>query len=247
MNEASKTGRISPGAQIALVAAGLLVLAVAGYLLLLKPKRSEASQLDAQIADVRNEIADRRSASTARQISVAVKAADLFRLAKALPSGSNMASVILELNDVATDAGIVFDSITPQAPVAETGYSVQPITLSFSGNYFTLTDFLFRLRQLVQVHDGRLGVTGRLFAVQSITFSEDQKRRFPFIDANLEVSAFAFGILPGAATVPGAAPTASTSTTSTETTTTQTTTTPSPSEPAPAPANANAAPTNPSS
>ena len=241
MNERTKSGRLSPPVQIALVAAGLLVLAVAGYMVLIKPKRAEASKLDGQIAGVRQQIADRQSASTSRQISVAVKTADLFRLAKAIPSDSNMASVILELNDVATDAGIVFDSIAPQPAVAENGYQVQPITLTFSGNYFTLTDFLFRLRQLVQVRKGRLGVTGRLFGVQSITFSENDKRKFPFIDADLLVNAFAFGgglgVAPGA---PTAATPAPTSTTTTETATTQTTTTPEPST-------ANAAPNNPSS
>jgi type II secretory pathway component PulM len=237
MSERTKIGRLSPPVQIALVGAGLLVLAVAGYMLLVKPKRSEASKLDAQIADVRHQIADRRSASTVRQISVAVKTADLSRLAKAIPSDANMASVILELNDVATDAGIVFDSIAPQPAVADNGYQVQPITLTFSGNYFTLTDFLFRLRQLVQVRDGRLGVTGRLFGVQSITFSENDTRKFPFIDADLLVNAFAFG---GAAAAPAGALPAPTSTTTTETATTQTTTTPEPST-------ANAAPNNPSS
>jgi hypothetical protein len=247
MKERSKTGRFSPGVQMALVGAGLVALAVGGYLALIKPKRSEASKLDAQIADVNKQIADRRSASTARQIRVAVKTADLFRLAKAIPGDSNMASVILELNDVATDAGIAFDSITPQAILAETGYQVQPITLSFSGNYFTLTDFLFRLRQLVQVRDGRLGVTGRLYAVQSITFSEDGERKFPFIKADLQVNSFVFGSLPGAipGAPPGSAPTA-TSTASTQTTT-QTTTTQTTTTPTPPSSGANAAPTNPSS
>jgi Tfp pilus assembly protein PilO len=241
MNDHVKTGRFSPGVQMALVIVGLLLLAVAGYMLLVKPKRSEASQLDGQIAGVTKQIADRRSASTARQISVAVKTADLFRLAKAIPSDANMASVILELNDVATDAGIVFDSIAPQAAVGENGYQVRPINLTFSGNYFTLTDFLFRLRQLVQVHDGRLGVTGRLFGVQSISFAEDDTRKFPFIDANLVLNAFSFGAAPAPlGTVPGAAPASTSTTTTDQSTTTQTTTTPEPS-------NANAAPSNPSS
>jgi Tfp pilus assembly protein PilO len=243
MNDKVNPGRFSPGVQMALVIGGMVVLAVAGFMLLVKPKRSEASQLDAQIAGVQRQIADRRSASTARQMSVAVKTADLFRLAKAIPSDSNMASVILELNDVATDAGIVFDSIAPQAAVGENGYQARPINITFSGNFFTLTDFLFRLRQLVQVHHGRLGVTGRLFGVQSISFAEDDTRKFPFIDANLVLNAFSFGAAPSPlGTVPGAAPTSTPTTTTTDsTTTTQTTTTPEPS-------NANAAPpTNPSS
>jgi hypothetical protein len=242
MNERSKAGRLSPPVQIALVACGLLVLAVGGYMLLVKPKRAEAAKVEAQVAAVQKQIADLRSASEARQISVAVKAADLFRLAKAIPADTSMASIILELNRVASDAGILFDSITPQAPVADTGYHTQPITLSFRGNFFTLTDFLFRLRQLVQVHDGRLGVTGRLFAVKSITFSEDDDRKFPFVTANLDVNAFVFGNLPGAPTAATAAPGTSTASTDTSTSTTQTTST----QPAAAPSGASAAPATPS-
>lgn len=237
----NKSGGLSPAVQTMLVAFGLLVLAVGGYLLLVKPKRSEAARVGAQVADVQKQIADRRSASAARQINVAVKTADLFRLAKAMPADASMASIILELNRVASDSGIVFDSITPQGPLGETGYSVLPITLKFSGNFFSLTDFLFRLRQLVQVHDGRLGVTGRFFTVDSVSFTEDDEKSFPFVTANLDVAAFVFGTLPGA--VGGTTGATGTSTsTGTTTSTTQTTTT----QPAPS-SGVNAAPATPSS
>ena len=244
MTPRSKAAGLSPMVQIALVACGLLVLAVAGYMMLVRPKHAEAAKVDAQIAGVQKEIADRRSASAARQINVAVKAADLFRLAKAIPADTSMASIILELNRVASDSGILFDSITPQAAVADDGFHTQPISLSFRGNFFTLTDFLFRLRQLVQVHDGRLGVTGRLFAVKNVSFSEDGERKFPFVTAALEVNAFVFGDLPGA--VPAASPGASTAATDTSSTTTSTTTTTS-TQPALPPSGANAVPSTPSS
>lgn len=239
MKERAKTGRLSVGVKVALVAAGLIVLAAGGYTVMVKPKREEAARVEAQVAAVQREIADRRSASTARQVKVAVKAADLFRLAKAVPSDTGMASIILELNRVASDAGILFDSITPDAPVAETGYYVQPISVAFSGNFFSLNDFLFRLRQLVQVHDGRLGVTGRLFAVNSVSFSEHSERSFPFVTADLDISAFVVGELPGTAPAPaeGSAETSTTSTTSTTDTTSTT-----PAEPAPSSSGGNAAP-----
>jgi hypothetical protein len=236
VNERAKTGRLSVGVKMALVGAGVLVLAAGGYTVLVKPKREEAARVEAQVAAVEREIADRRSASTARQVKVAVKAADLFRLAKAVPSDTGMASIILELNSVASDAGILFDSITPDAPVAENGYYVQPISVAFTGNFFSLNDFLFRLRQLVQVHDGRLGVTGRLFVVNSVSFSEPSEQSFPLVTADLDISAFIVGELPGAAPAPaeGSTETSTTSTTDT-TSTTQT-------EPAPSSSGGNAAP-----
>ena len=47
---------------------------------------------------------------------------------------------------------------------------MQPIDLAFEGNYFSLTDFLYRLRRLVEVRHGKLDATGRLFSVGKIDF-----------------------------------------------------------------------------
>jgi type II secretory pathway component PulM len=229
MSQKSRSSAISPRGQIALALGGLLALALGGYFLLVSPKRSEAKELDAQIAQVETQIAERRSASAAMQVKVALKTADLFRLAKAMPEDPNIASIILELNRVASDSGIVFESITPQARVGEAGFQVLPISLSFSGNFFTLSDFLFRLRQLVRVDDGKLNVTGRLFAVNSVSFGEDGERNFPFVKADLNVDAFIFGALPAA--VSGVPPTGAETTTATGTT--EQTTTQVPSDQAP--------------
>lgn len=230
MNKRRPFANLSSRAQILLAVAGLVLAAVAGYFVLISPARSEAAELDVEIASVEQQIADRRATSTARQTRVAVKTADLFRLAKAMPDDTNMASVILELNRIAAETGIVFDSITPQAPVAQAQYSTVPISLSFEGNFYTLSDFLFRLRHLVQVRDGNLSTTGRLFGVDTLTFSEGDNG-FPQIKAALTVNAFVFGAqaAPG---VPGTEPGAAT--TSTDTTQTATTTT-TPPTPAPTP------------
>lgn len=217
---------MSPRAQLALVVGGLLAVAVGGYLLLISPKRSEAAELDVRIAQVEQQIADAQAKSLARQAKVALKTADLFRLAKAMPDDANMSSVILELNRVAADAGIVFETITPQGVVQDAGYQALPITLMFTGNFYTLSDFLFRLRHLVQVRGGRLNAKGRLFGIDSLSFTQGDKG-FPQIKADLTVNAFIFG---GSAPAAGALPTeGETTTTPTETTTTgETTTTPEP-------------------
>jgi type II secretory pathway component PulM len=74
-------GNLSPRAQIVVSGAGLLLAAAVGYFFLISPARSEAADLDVQIAAVEQQIADRHAKSTARQTRVAVKTADLFRLA----------------------------------------------------------------------------------------------------------------------------------------------------------------------
>jgi type IV pilus assembly protein PilO len=154
--------------------------------------------------------------------------ADLFRLEKAMPNEVDMAGIVLELSRIAQDTGITFESITPQGATAGTGYQVLPVTLVFDGNYFELSDFLYRLRSLVRVRSGHLSANGRLFVVDSISFSESEKA-FPRIQATLTVQAFVFGDTAiGTAPVapPPPAPGAGTGTTGTNTTQTGTTTTP---------------------
>jgi len=240
MNKAGKKP-MSQSMQFALAGLAILAMAAAGWILLIKPKRAEAARTAVQITAVRKEIDDRRAASTARQARVAVKTADLFKLAKVMPAEEDMAAILLELNQVADDAGIVFESITPQVALGADGFRAVPITVVFRGNFYTLSDFLFRLRQLVQVRDGEITATGQLFSVDTLTFAEDEDKRFPFIRAELVIDAFVYGDLP-APVVPGepAPSTDQTSTEPTSTDTTQTETTPTTTEPAPA---ANAAPT----
>ena len=189
------------------VIAGALALgALASYFLLISPQNSKAAELGKEAESVRAELTQRRAASLEARQTEPIRVADLFRLTKAIPDDVDMPGVILELNRIARETGIRFDSITPQAPADSTnGYQVVPINLVFQGNYFELSDFLFRVRSLVGVRGGRLDATGRLFVVDSVAFSEGV-RKFPQIQATLTVSAFVYGAAAVPAAPPGAAP-----------------------------------------
>jgi hypothetical protein len=67
-----------------------------------------------------------------------------------------------------------------------------PITVDFEGNFYELSDFLYRLRNLVDVRHGALDATGRLFAIDSIDFAQGPKG-FPQITATITVDAFVYG------------------------------------------------------
>ena len=43
--------------------------------------------------------------------------------------------------------------------------------MAVSGDFYSLTDLLYRLRSLVTVRDGALDVSGRLFSVKSVNFA----------------------------------------------------------------------------
>ena len=98
-------------------------------------------------------------------------------------------------------------------------YSVLPISVTFNGNFYNLADFLYRLRSLVTVHAGRLDETGRLFAVDTLSFNESDLK-FPQIQATLVIDAFVYAAAPAPAAAPAATPPAATTTTTAATTTT---------------------------
>ena len=198
--------RIPKPAAIALVVAGLLVVGAAGYFLLISPKRSASADLATQISSTESEIQARRIAQHQAPTAEPIKAADLFRVTKAMPNKADMPGVILELNRIARETGIRFYSLTPQDAADAGGYLRQPIDLVFEGNFYELSDFLYRLRTLVAVHNGALRATGRLFTVRSLSFVEGQGG-FPQIKATLGVDAYVYGTGEAAATAtPAAAP-----------------------------------------
>ena len=213
--------RLPPAAQIALVVVGVLVLGAAAYFGLVRPKNAEVARLQKEIDATQAQIDDYTAKSLAAKGQPKIRSADLFRLAKAMPSQADMSGVLLQLNQIAADTGITFQSIAPQNSVPITGYQAVPIQLTFEGNFYSLVDFLFRLRNLVDVEHGQLNATGRLFAIDTLSFDEAQAG-FPQISATLVVDAFVYGT----ATPATATPTTTTTSTSSTTTTAPTTTTP---------------------
>ncbi len=206
--------RISRPAQIALVVVALVAVAALGYLTLIAPKREAASDLERETAAVEAKIAEYRAATPAKEAVEAAKAAEVFKLAKAMPDATDMPGVMLQLSQVADDTGIVFDSITPGGATAGTGYQALPITVVFRGHFYNVQDFLYRLRTLVAVRDGHLSARGRLFAVDTVTFSEDDEQKFPHVKAELTVTAYVYDAgVPGATATEVAAAGSSTTTT----------------------------------
>jgi Tfp pilus assembly protein PilO len=214
---------VERGAGVILVVVGVLVFGAALWFGFVHPQGSKLKQLKAEEATLQQQIDDQRARTEAAQGAPKIHVADVYRLAKAMPDRPDMPDLLLELSQLARDTGIQFDSIEPQAAVTGAGYTVIPINVSFTGNFFNLADLLYRLRTLVNVHNARLDATGRLFTVDTLTFTE-APQHFPRIQAELVIDAFVYGTVPGVAAAVGATPT-STDTTSTDTTSTDTTAT----------------------
>jgi hypothetical protein len=208
-----------------IVGAGLFVLLI-GWFVVVRPQSHKASSLAAQTASVQSQITSNLAAIAAQKNATAVVApkirvADVYKLAKAMPSAVDMPDILLELSQVANDAGVDLQNISPNPPASD---GTIGLGMSVSGDFFTVTDLLYRLRNLVSVRNGALEATGRLFSVDTISFSPSGAGK---IDATIALHTYTYNGSAAVAT-PAPAPVAtSTDTTSTDTTATTTTDTPS--------------------
>jgi Tfp pilus assembly protein PilO len=204
--------------QIGLVVVGLLLFGFLGRMFLVSPQSKKAVELQTQVDDTNTQIVTRQLQAKSASRPQPIQVADLFRLAKAMPDREDMPGIILTLSQVARGAGIKFETIEPDvfSPAPVGSYRIGKIHLVFKGDFYGLSDFLYRLRSLVTVHDGRLDANGRLFTVDTITFNLAPDD-FPNISADVVVDAYVFGTGPAIAPT-GVAPATGTDTTSTTTT-----------------------------
>ena len=186
---------VSQPVLIVLTVAGFLVAGLGGYFVLIRPQHAKAASLDKQISDTNQAIDSARTLTLQAKKGAKIRVADIFRLTKAMPDQTDMPDILLQLNQVAEDSGITFDEITPATTaVVLSGYVAIPITVEFQGNFYELSDFLYRLRNLVDVRHGGLDASGRLFAVDSIDFAEaPPPPGFPQIRAHILLDAFVYG------------------------------------------------------
>ncbi len=184
--------KLSPRTLHVLVGVGLLVYALFGWFMLVGPKRSDATVLKEQALTIESELATARAANARAGDAQPIAVADIFRLATAMPSAPDMPGILLELSRIAQETGIEFNSITPEASAVTGDFQTVPIGVAFDGNFYELSDFLFRLRTLVGVRRSELQATGRLFSIETIDFSESPNG-FPDIAAALTINAYVYG------------------------------------------------------
>jgi Tfp pilus assembly protein PilO len=172
------------------VGAALVVLLV-WYFLLWSPRGSaidtaksrqqaaanQADELEARLNQLRD--AQRNEAATRAQIA---------QLQEAIPDEPNLAQFILDTNDAATRSGIDFLSISPTPPAAGTATaagapdSAAPsqiaLSLSITGGYFQMLDFVNRLTDMTRIvvidgltvsvagNDLSVSISGKMFTTQ---------------------------------------------------------------------------------
>ena len=173
------------------VIGGSLLILIVGIMAVVKPRLDEAGSLTRQAGDVQSQIDALRGATTPTP-QQAIRVADLFRLSRAMPDRPDIPDVLLELSQVASETGVTFKSFSPKDRSTVGIYTMIPIDLVFDGNFYDVSDFLYRLRNLVDVHSGELAADGRLFTISALSFGEGEAT-FPKVEATMTVEAYVFG------------------------------------------------------
>ena len=181
-------------AQIAVALVAVLLYAAVLWFLVVSPKRSEAAQLSDDVVAAQLDLAkaqlEQRRPVRAKPVT---NVSDVLRLAKAMPSSTDQAGLVLELDRLATSANVTISAIAPQeVAIGASGATTIPVVVTATGSYRQITRFLQHTRALVGVSGGRVRATGRLLTVQSVDLVESQTKGFPYLDATITMNAFVY-------------------------------------------------------
>jgi Tfp pilus assembly protein PilO len=201
--------------QKGMVAAGVVafvaVLAL-GWFFAVSPKKDKADELATQVTAAEQELAQKRAELARPSANIRVKADDLYRLQKALPTQVDQAGVILDLDRLAKQHDLTFWQLTPGSPIVGTGPFQQPFDVVLEGRFTNVSAFLRDIRSLVGIKKKRLAVKGRVYSIDKLMLEQPTSdKKFPIVRASLTVNAYSFDSATAAPT-DGTTPTTTTST-----------------------------------
>ena len=180
------------------------LLATAFWMVLLSPKRDEATELASQIQSLEASLSQYRAEADTAALARRSFSSDyqrLVMLGKAVPGDDETASLLVQLNQVARDAGVKFETLTLDAgggtegeatasvpsggspteaaasllplgaSIGTAGLAVMPYSLTFAGSFFEIADFIEGLDDLVKTTNEDVAVDGRLITVDSFSLS----------------------------------------------------------------------------
>jgi len=179
-----------------------VVLVVAWYFLLFNPTRQELAQLDEQIATATTTLQTTQQQlvrleeykKTAPQARV-----EVVRLGKLLPDGEGQPSLIVELNQTAELAGVTIASISRGSLQTGQPFGLQTLTLSVTGRFFDVVDFVYRVEDYVAVRNTQVKATGRLLQMTSLQMTANASTAAettttdPMLTVSLDVTGYLWG------------------------------------------------------
>jgi Tfp pilus assembly protein PilO len=192
-----------------LIGLGVVVLLVAWYFLVIGPKRDQISETDQQLQIEKNTYelnASRISRLDEERAAARQTTAEILKLNKLIPYDAQVPSLIIELQQSASEAGIKFMSIEPSEALPGTnGTTIVPFEVKFQGSFFDVNDFLYRVENYARMEGNDVNVSGRLLSVVTLLLDEpDLEPKFdhtpPNVLATLGINAYMTGAAPASST-----------------------------------------------
>lgn len=191
-----------------------LLLVVGWYFLLLAPKRTEIADLTTQIETAETNLnAEQQKLARYQsyQKSAPQSRTDIVRLGRMLPESEGIPSLIVDLTKTASSAGVTLDTISRGDSSPGAPFGIQTVTISISGRFFDVEDFLHRLEDYVAWRNEDFRVTGRLLQVTNLGVSPSgdatSTSTSPNLTVSLTVDAYLWGGKAAAQTTPTPTPT----------------------------------------
>jgi len=165
--------------RIVVVVLAALAVVAAAWLLVLAPEREKVSKVNAEVSTAQSQLtAAEGQVSAARGAEAGYPAAytSLVNLGKAVPTGQEVPSLIVQLAQASGEKQVEFTSITSGGSAAgsssgasSAGFSAMPFTFVFNGSFFNLYDLFQQLNRFtVRTSAGSLRVSGRLLTIQGV-------------------------------------------------------------------------------
>jgi Tfp pilus assembly protein PilO len=143
----------------------------------------------------------------------------LVVLGKATPGDAETSSLLVQLSQIARESKVRFSNLelegsgeqaeasastgeetTPTeaaaslmplgAEIGPAGLAVMPYSLTFTGTFFHLADFIHGLDRLVKTNKTSVSVDGRLLTINGFTLKADTNREFPMLEGEFSVTTF---------------------------------------------------------
>lgn len=218
-------------------------LAIAFWMLLLGPRREEASELASQVESLQISLAEAEAKAARAEEARREFPADyrkLVVLGQAVPASDETSSLLVELNRIATDSGVTFDSLLltggsetpapvatapPAAPgpdaggeepssgavpaaatvpptevaaatmplgasIGPAGLAVMPYTLTFSGSFFEIADFVEEVDSMVHAKGSNVAVDGRLITLDGFALNVSPEEGSSDLEASFSVTTY---------------------------------------------------------
>ena len=209
---------LTPRDRMVLIVVVIAAAIIGAWLLVIQPKRSEASKLGDQLKTAQTQLLTAQQqvqAGLAAKGSFASSYTEMARLGEAVPADDNVPSMILQLQNAATTDHVDFRTLNisadssasstaatpasttqavtaalpPGAVVGPAGFPIESFTFTFRGNFFHLSSFLGRVQRFVITRNKQVTVSGRLLSLNAISLGAGPSG-FPQIAATISATAY---------------------------------------------------------